>query len=205
MRTIKSLTTALAMLIAFGALAAPGALAHEWRKGGLVLTKAAEVEWKSTITLKNTHSDYTLECTMNHKGAVGPLAHSEITSITGEHGEKKIPCRVVTPGGVCSQSAEIEALHLPWASELATIGGELRNQLTKSIAVPEWKLYCEASDEKFIDYCSVSPNTAMHNFSKGVEEIYDGKSPETDCLRGLGLRMTGVEIPLTEVGILSVV
>jgi hypothetical protein len=202
MRTIKSLTTALAMLIAFGALAAPGAFAHEWRKNGLVLTKAVEVEWKSTITLKNTKSNYVLECTMNHKGAVGPLAHSEITSITGELGEKKIPCRVVTPGGICSQSAEIEALHLPWASELTTIGGELRNQLTTSAT--EWKLYCKASGEKFTDFCGVSSTTAMHNFSHGVEEIYDSKSPETDCLTGIGLRTTGVEIPLTEVGILSV-
>jgi hypothetical protein len=75
---------------------------------------------------------------------------------------------------------EIEAVGLPWATELAAVSGDLRNKFT---AAHEWKVKCkEAGGSARTNWCGVPGSTGPHNLSTRVEEIYDSGSPtHTSC------------------------
>ncbi|HEY3830592.1 MAG TPA: hypothetical protein VGL57_15485 [Solirubrobacteraceae bacterium] len=180
MKTIKMLGLTVVAMLALGGLSASAATAYEWQINGAALVKPAAAHWTSTIKFENTAEAYSFSCTIAHKGTLGTGASGEITSITSSGGAKAIPCELTHGSSDCTSAMEIEALGLPWATELATVGGELRNKIAGS---PEWKVRCKGvGGEARTNWCVVSPNAGPHNVTGGVEEIYDSNSPHTTCL-----------------------
>ena len=202
MKTIKTFGVALVAMLMLGAVSASGAVAYEWQFNGSAITEAKSVSWTSTIKFENEAEHYTLHCAIVHKGTVGPGAKSEITSITSTGGAQAIPCELSPSSTACESGAEIEALGLPWTSELGKTGSEVRNALTKS-EKDEWKIKCKGSVPT--NWCAVSPSTAVYNVNAGVEEIYE-ETRGTKCFEtgGTSLYTSGREVPIASGGTLSI-
>jgi hypothetical protein len=199
---IKILPVVLIVAAAFTALSASAATAHSWRVNGSPLTGNKEVRGTSKLTFENTHEGfYSFSCSISAKGTVSTLGLGEITSITTEAGVKAIPCTIVHSSTYCQSAMEIEALGLPWKTELATLSGELRNSITNAA---EWKVTCKGIAGTLVNYCVASANTGIKNVATGVEEIYDSNSPRTKCFNdgaGTVLITSGTELLKTrEVG-----
>jgi hypothetical protein len=179
MKTIRMFSVALTVVCAFAALSATAATAHEWRNFKGPLTKAMEVQATGPLTFENRAWGYKIQCTVHEMGTVGPGAHSEITSIKSTTGSTEIPCEHVE-GGYCTTAAHITtSSKLPWASELVSVGSEVRNSL---VGEPEWKVTCEGGYSAFKDWCGVTPSSGLKNyFEDKVEVIFEEKSPATYC------------------------
>ncbi len=202
MKTLKTFGVALAAMLMLGAVSASVAAAYEWQLSGVPITEAKAVSWTSTVTFENEAEGYTYRCAIAHKGTVGPGAKSEITSITNTSGEKAISCELLHKSVDCESAVEIEAVGLPWASELSVGDSELRNTLTSH--EKEWKVKCKGSEPT--NWCAVSPSMGMHNIGTGVEETYDSNSPGTACFdnAGTSLYTRGAEVPKPTIGTLSI-
>ena len=177
MKFIKSLGIASLALLALGALTASAASAHAWEIKKEPIIENRNVTGTATLQFEEKHIGAQLTCKLTSKGIVKHGGLGEITSITSNTGAKEIPCENNKPLG-CS-AWTIEAKILPWKTELATIGGELRNKIftTTELVGPQWTIRCQG----FSDICEASPNAALKNYSKGVEAIYGAKSPATSC------------------------
>ena len=195
MKIIKMLPAIVIVAAAFTALSAGAATAHSWRINGSPVAKSKEVVATSKLTFENTHEGfYSFQCSINDKGTVGTLGLGEITSITSEAGAKSISCTIVHSSTYCGSAVEIEALGLPWKTELVTLSGALRNGISNSA---EWKVTCKGVAGTLVNYCVASPNTGVKNVTTGVEEVYDGSSPSTKCFNdgaGAVFVTTGTEL-----------
>ena len=204
MRTITTLGRALTMLLVLGAVSAGGATAHTWKQSGIPLTQPVSVSWTSKLLFEDTYHDFSYECTLAHKGTVGAGALGEIASITSTSGAKVIPCTVVNGGPGQFRTVEVEAYHLPWKTELVTLGGELRDLVSGG----GWLIKASGLLGKETDQCASSKgtNTAMKNFGLGVEAIYDENSPATECTNTSGnkFKTSGVEDIIASAGELLV-
>lgn len=201
MKSIKTLCFTLGAILAFGALSASAATAYEWQINGTAVTKATAAHWTSTIKFENTYDGgYAFTCTIVHKGTIDTGGKVEITSIASSGGAKLIPCEVTrASAGLCKSAIEVEAVGLPWTTELATVGGVLRSQTAGS---REWKIKCKGpAGETNTDWCGVT-STGPHNVAGGVEEIYDSNSPHTACFDegGLSFVASGAELLAPESG-----
>ncbi|HEY3828022.1 MAG TPA: hypothetical protein VGL57_02385 [Solirubrobacteraceae bacterium] len=203
MKTIKTLGLTLVMTLALGALSASAAMAYEWQINGVGLTKASEVHWTSTLSFENSTEGYAFRCTIAHKGTVSTGGAGEITSVTSSGGAKAIPCELTVHSNDCTSALEIEAVNLPWHTELAAVSGELRDKLTGS---PEIKVLCKGiGGESRSNWCKPS-TVGPHNVSGGVEEIYDSNSPHTVCFDDGGAPFVthGVESLTVSAGTLGI-
>jgi hypothetical protein len=201
MKTIKTFGITLVAMLTLGAVSASVAAAYEWQLNGKAISEATAVSWTSTITFENALEEYKYRCTIAYQGTAGPGAKSEITSITSAGGAKAISCESLHNSVDCESAVEVEALGLPWTSELGKNDGEVRNTLTHA---EEWKVKCKGSVPT--NWCAVSPSTGVHNVSAGVEAIYDSNSPGTACFEngGTSLYTRGYEVPKPTSGTLSV-
>jgi hypothetical protein len=202
MKTIKTFGVALVAMLTLGVVSTSVAAAYEWQLNGKAITEATAVSWTSTITFENALEEYKYRCTMAYKGTVGPGAKSEITSITSTGGAKVISCESLQKSVDCESAVEIEAVGLPWASEVGKSDGEVRNTLTNH--EKEWKIKCKGSVPT--NWCAVSPSTGVHTDSVGVETIYDSNSPGTACFEngGTSLYTRGSGVPKPASGTLSI-
>ncbi|HEY3829820.1 MAG TPA: hypothetical protein VGL57_11540 [Solirubrobacteraceae bacterium] len=198
MKKIRTLGLALVAVLAFAGISATGAIAYEWQQNGSALTKATAVTGESTLTLETiVGSRYS--CAILRKGTVGPGAAGEFTSITSPSGAKAIPCTITHSGTECESQVEIEAVGLPWHTEITT---ESRNLLTAS---HEWKITCkDSAHEVTTNWCLLPRSTALVNVSGGVEQAYDSISEHTSCFYGSHFVMTGSELLKTSSGTLSI-
>lgn len=179
MRAIRMLT-AVVVVSALGALSVATASAHEWRVGGISVTGPTGAGSEGTLLFENIPEHWSSECEVRRQVTLLPGGLGEVTSIKTKTGAKLMKCPTKTSGG-CETEAEIEAVNLPWRTELATISGELRDKIVKIGGEPEWKITCRYFGFKTIDWCKASTNTAVHNSVNLVEEIYDAKSPGGLC------------------------
>jgi hypothetical protein len=203
MRIVKTLTGVLGVLLAFGALSASGAEAHEWKLNGVALTKAVSVAWTSTLKFEDTYHEMNFRCTIAYQGTVGPGTAGEITGITSTSGAKLIPCTVEKGGIYGYKTVELEAEKLPWKTTLVTSGSELRD----SIAGYLWAIHASGGGAgSETNDCGAESSTAMRDYSLGVEATFDAESPTTHCDNDPhgGLRTKGVEDIEASSGTLSV-
>ncbi len=187
MKTIKMFSTALTLAVAFTALSAGAATAHQWQKNGKALGSTTLVKATSELQFENPGGfpPYDFDgCTIHEKGTVGLGGLGEITSVTGATGSKVISCVTVQN---CKTPITIEALNLPWKTELVTNEGVLQNHIKGEA---EWKIVCKEGSFQESDYCLVLPRASLTNVAKGVDETYSGT---TGCLYGkLITRGTGL-------------
>lgn len=195
MKWMKTLPAVLIVAVALSAMSATAATAHSWRINGSPISGNKEVRGTSKLTFENTHEGfYSFTCSINDKGTVGTLGLGEVTDVTSESGSKAIPCTIVHSSTYCQSAMEIEAVGLPWKTELTTLLSELRNSITNSA---EWKVTCKGVAGTLVNYCVVSANAGVKNVASGVEEVYDSNSPRTKCFNdgaGTVFITTGTEL-----------
>jgi hypothetical protein len=163
MKTIRMFSVALTAACAFAALSTTAAAAHEWLQQGLPLTKNINVSGKANYKFGIGGFGYIrFSCEFEEKGTVGAGGKGEITSI------KKGTCY---ENEACQAGASqtVEAVHLPWHTELVTFEGGLGNKITT--AEPEWKIKCKLTDgENLTETCGIYPTASLKNLSYSVEE-----------------------------------
>lgn len=184
MKLIKLLGITSLVLLALGALTATAASAHAWENKKAPITEPHNVIGTATLSFEDKWRADKFTCKITSKATVKPGAIGEITGIASKTGAKEIPCEAHESPG-CS-TVTIEAKFLPWKTELATIGGELRDTIKPAgeFLTPQWTVRCTGTEGKITETCEASPNTALKNYSAGVEAIYDAKSPATNCSAG---------------------
>ncbi|HEY3827951.1 MAG TPA: hypothetical protein VGL57_02020 [Solirubrobacteraceae bacterium] len=188
MKNMRALGIALAAIFAISAMSASAATAASWYLQGSPLTKAEKVSSETTITFEESGTGIALQCERVYReGLVNPGVTGEITSILQEHaGSKQIRCKVIREGSgrwarFCPENKDnyVEAVNLPWHTELETIGEKLRDVISGENKLPaEFHIQCEGAP--VID-CFAETNTSVTNVSQGVELATDSNSPTSSC------------------------
>ncbi len=137
-----------------------------WRVNGTPITSATAVNWKGTVTMGDTLSGFgqlEVECKDTGTGFVGPGEVSEMTKWTLSECSNKRGCSGSTPS--------IEALRLPWHSELYSVEGGVQNLTSGG----EFKFTCTASGETIKDECNWVPAATLTNTGSGVTVAFREK------------------------------
>jgi hypothetical protein len=145
-------------------------------------------EWVAVATATEATAEGTLEfedsktslgavrisCKVSGTGKIGPESSDSIEKMVASS------CKVVK--GTCG-SPTVEAVHLPWATELSEPSGAVRDNFKSSGAgLPGWKTTCTVII-KVTDTCEGEMSAAMtNNVTEGlVEAIFDKVSPKAAC------------------------
>ncbi len=144
-----------------------------WLGNGVSLAEANAISWKGTLTLSDSISTIgtvAVECEDTGSGTAGPVAAGEMTKWTMSN------C-AGTAHSSCEGTGEtIEALHLPWHTELAYVEGRTREVITANgKGTPGFKLKCKALGSNITDECVAVPSTNMTNTKSGVTAAFDGE------------------------------
>ncbi len=187
---VKTFGLTLLALMAVGAISAAGATAHAWKHSSHTeLVSPEKFIAIGAITFDDTHHGNSYSCTIREEGTVGRGAVGQITSITGEYPKKAITCNRQSGSEPCGNGEiVVEAVHLPWATELATIGGSLRNEikLGSPPSQAEWAITCKGwIGGTFSERCLANTYTGVQNLSNGEVETFFSKgefqSPSLEC------------------------
>jgi hypothetical protein len=208
MRKAKTMGLALVAMLAFGALTTAAASAHEWLSNGAPMATSSGTYGDLNLNFEESHFKLKAVCRMYQKGVVGPGNKGKIESIISQATETAaVICENARPSGIyCYESPiTIEAAHLPWTTELASVGGELRDVI-EATGEPEWIISCKGALGSFREVCSAATNLGAQNLTGHVEGIFDSKSPAGSCAIGELLRFSGsTEFRLSNGHSLSVV
>lgn len=131
----------------------------EWHRGHAPLKEAVATTLTGTIKLAEPELQATVECKDTGSGTVGPGSPGEIKQW------KASSCTYVKPGK-CEGTPTIEALHLPWRSELAATGtsGVQETIIAGSGGAPDLKLTCKYTGlGKVSIECLGAFAASMHN------------------------------------------
>lgn len=207
MKGIKALGAAMLALLALGSLSATAASAHTWDINGSSPSFAEPMKASGTLTFSATYL-LSYSCPVYMEGKVGPGAAGEITSVTNKVGGSPILCTVLSGGLGGWETVEVKAIGLPWKTEIASVGGELRDRILGSGSGWEVFEHREGHANQTL-VCRGETNTLMQNVpsSFGVEAIYNAKSPSQSCNSpegGQALKTTGSELVTSPTGTLSV-
>jgi hypothetical protein len=219
MRKIHILTLALVAAFAFSAVTASGALALKWLWlfEGKDVTSAITID--SVVLGKLLLEDMKagplkqasdIECEGTGEGTVLPEGLDEQTTA--------LPTNCVIKSGPCTSLDKVEAVHLPWSTELLGAGTE-ESEALDDIPVgnggnPGWLVECETALGKKDDTCTTAAGkTLVENESSGeVNVIFDEtveEAEEASCTEGeahsglvvgnitLHALLAGVLIPLS--------
>jgi hypothetical protein len=126
-----ALAIAISVSVASAASAAPEwySATPEWKQGGASLSEAAATHSKGTVKLRDSSfgvggdGGVAIECESAGEGSVGSGAVDHQTKLALSK------CAVVKEG-ICKTLEKAEAVDLPWHSELAFVGGSLRDVVT---------------------------------------------------------------------------
>jgi methionine-rich copper-binding protein CopC len=134
MRKIQIMGLAIVAVFAFSAFAVSSAFAHEWLVNKVAVATEATVKQSGTLVLNDMGSKVSLECTGTGEGKVLAAGKDTVTAA------KATGC-IVLEGSCPTPSAN--PVHLPWNTELTTVGTELRDNITNSGAgEPGWTVTC---------------------------------------------------------------
>ncbi|HST32432.1 MAG TPA: hypothetical protein VLJ80_02815 [Solirubrobacteraceae bacterium] len=218
----KALTAflAAAMVVALAASTA-AALTPTWQgcmalKGGryennLCTTKAGtkKFDWleanskprtassEGTLKLADTKTGLAVQCTTVKTGTVGS---SENASLGEVKEVKATGCK--TTKGTCAEPS-VEAVNLPWKTELALVGEEIRDKLKSAVKAPGWKILCA---KVVNDTCEGATSVKLTNKEKeGIVEVeYEAKSEQPSCSSGGKGEVFGAsKLEATEAGVTS--
>ena len=173
-----SLEGSQSILASSGTLSAEAGGALTWLHNEAPITEASAIGWKGTVTLSdfiNGLGTIAVKCEDTGSGTAGVLGSGEMTQWTISN------CSPVFSSH-CESEAAIEALHLPWHTELAVVEGAIRNVITNGgKGTPLYKLKCKASGTNITDECPV-PNMAMTNTKSGVTATFEKE--KFSCVAG---------------------
>jgi hypothetical protein len=170
----------------------------EWQFNGSPITEAKNVTLSGSFQLSSQVPGLGrigVHCEDTGKGKAGSTYKGEITSLTFSNCSKVI-------GTGCESAASIEALHLPWSTELATVKSAPRNYIVSSgKGAPEFVLTCKTVEGMTKEYCRGQRSTAMANASGKVTATYSSEE-KFSCSGGLSGtgELTGTQTILLEAG-----
>lgn len=167
-----------------------------WRVNGVPIATATPVTWKGTVKVHDHVTGLgTLEvqCEDTGTGYAGVGTAGEMTSWTMSN---------CTPKAECTSNASIEALSLPWKTELYAIEGSVQGLINHG-SVAGFKFKCKALGETVEDECLWVPPAILTNTASGVTAAY--KEEFHGCFLGLGStgQITGSQAIKTSTGLLS--
>jgi hypothetical protein len=155
-------------------------LPDEWRLAGVAWPEAIATTWKSGSKVKVTDPKFeaTVECEDTGTGADGPAYAGEITQWTATK------C-VYVKEGLCKGTPTVEAMHLPWHTELIKIAGTVREtSVNVGEGAPGFKLGCTALGIKGAMEC-VGPMIAnTTNTTSGVTAAFESTGLSCEGLLG---------------------
>lgn len=142
----------------------------------------APVERAQFEAVSSTGSrEYYLACSMKTAGVVEPGSKGEITSVTDSNGYSKIECSSEGVSGLetCGPPEQVEAVNLPWATEL--VGNVLEHNVHNVIKAgskggkPGWKITCKGgSVETLVENCPFEGYSAFTgNIAPGAVLLYE--------------------------------
>ncbi len=209
MRSTKTLGAALLALLALGAMLASAASANEWRDNGGTIVQPKSVTYAPEVEFLIASTERVV-CNLTTTSTVGPGAVGEITSIKSSSGKSPVLCEQRGNPGLCEPRAEeVEAIHLPWATELTTVEGQIEDIIKSSgHGTPGWKIKCTTSAfGKMTRECEIAMPMTVSNQTGGVSSSFIQKTERCfepffgyESVRFGG----GGVIKLTEAGTLSV-
>lgn len=149
---------------------------------------------------------FTIDCSMKTEGTVGPIAKGKIEHVTDSKGYSPMQCQEEPGGGIegCDPPQTVEAVNLPWTTELVASGSEVHNLIKSGTnGTPGWKITCKyAVTGTLIENCPFEGYSLFTgNGSVGAELLYEppfagGKSCESNnsYWEGNELRFTHLEV-----------
>jgi hypothetical protein len=171
-----------------------------WLRNGVSLGSAKAIAWTGTLRLSDSLpviGRVGVKCQGAGSGSAGPGYGGEITKWTASE---------CVSTEKCESAMAIEALHLPWHTELAFVEGTVRELITGSgKGMPGFKLKCKALGETVEDECLRVPLATLTNTVSGVTAALDGE--KISCTEGhaaAGEFEGSQAIKLTEGGLLEV-
>ena len=192
MRKLHIVGLTLLGVFALSAYIASSAFALEsvFLVGGVKPTAAVSVDNElvagTTILFEDMKEGVDITCTaVTSEGTVGPNNLDTVTKVTISG----------CSGSLCS-SASVEAVHLPWLTELLLVGGIfLDNVLNSGAGIPGYIADCTALGMLFNDECT--SNVASADIDNGVGDIialFTGgvESEFANC--SLGGNLTGLVV-----------
>ncbi len=176
---IKLCGLCLFALLAAGALQAAGASATGWKLNGSPLTEQKPYTAKGTVEFEEQFNKNNYTCSFSQEGTVGPGGAGTIT------GKKIYTCTHVS-GSQCESAIELEALHLPWKTQLVTVNGLPRDEIKNGgSGEPRWMVKCNGIHGKIEEECTgAATTTGMLNVAAGVKAVFDGESSRGSCAFG---------------------
>lgn len=139
-----------------------------WLAAGAVISRPEPITWNGSLTLRDTTQTWGevgVRCEDTGSGKAGAGAAGEMTKWTLSE---------CVPLGNCLTSASIEALALPWHTELLEGAGELISE-TGGLGTPGFSLKCKVATTTISDECRSLPNPVAANTETAVNVIFSKK------------------------------
>jgi hypothetical protein len=193
MKKVRVVFTGLIAILAISALAGPAfAASPEW----IVAGKPTAIEVASITAEKLGLEDMSVFggpvaviCETEMLGVVGPVSGGEVIVVNDLlGGNEHLDCAFSHRGPCLDETAEVEAVHLPWLTELVDVmeGGVLmwRDMILSSGAgAPGFEVECRTILGKITDTCTGETSLLVENFAptKDVTAVFDGASEAAAC------------------------
>ena len=229
MRKIHIVALALVAVLAFSALAAASASAHEWLFKTEKIAAALVSDTSGELLLEEMKEKTQILCNGLFEGTVGPGAVDLITLVEGLEGKNVehanelnketgwISCEFIAHSP-CEEAngalATVYPVNLPWETELVAITVEGKEEIVDKIfnatKNPGYEIECKVAGLKGTVTCVGNTATLMTNAATGVEGEFDPNSavsPAAECTsilgKGEGL-ITGTGTVTAAGGVLSI-
>ena len=148
-----------------GTLHTAGGLSLGWMRNGSQITEKSPSTYYGTITLSDQLPSLgvvSVKCEDTGKGTVGAGVNGEMTSWTMSN------CTSLT--GCEANTASIEAVNLPWHTELVTVEGALND--TFKTTENGFRLKCKDAGTSVTDTCPVVPHARITNSERDVTATF---------------------------------
>ncbi len=188
----------------------------DWESNGKPVTLSGAVKAEGSLVLEDRGMAVTAECVVKAEGKSGITGGGEVTKVTGSKGEGVVLCHLSKTGFCEGSSVEMEAVNLPWKTELVdepvknekgeVLRYEVRNRFYGSVA-PGLKWKCKDGSTVLSDSCVGEVSGNVEDVSSGVPVEFDAKSPHLTCSgsgSGTGSLEGALVFTSTEGSVLSV-
>ncbi len=148
-----------------------------------------KIKSEGKVVLEDRGLGVTAECVVDETGEVYD-GDGEVTKMTGSKGENIVSCHLSKTGFCEGSSVEVEAVNLPWKTELIdepvknekgeVLRYEVRNRFYGS-AAPGLKWKCKDGSTVLSDSCVGEVSGNVENVSPNVPIEFDAKSPHSTC------------------------
>lgn len=150
----------------------------EWRQAGASLKESLATTWSGKLVLADQTLGVTSECEATGEGTAELWAAGSETKWTVSG------CTVTVGKGLCPSVESVEAVNLPWHTELVDSAGAKYNVITsKGGGEVGFTRKCHTALGKSTDTCTAKKlETDMANVAGGVNATFDSKAFEGEAL-----------------------